>query len=71
MKSFFNDEKNIIIVAFNSQNLCGFLYGYLLECFHTERPHMFLYSIDVFDGYKIKGIGEKLIEKFKEIAIKE
>ena len=69
-EKFFNDKKNIIIVAFDSQNPCGFLYGYLLECFHTERPYLFLYSIDVFDGYKRKGIGGKLIEKFKEIAIK-
>jgi len=67
---FFNDEKNIFLVAFDEKSPCGFLYGYLLECFQTERPYMFLYSIDVFDGYKRRGVGEKLIEKLKDIAVK-
>ncbi len=68
-EKFFLDDKNVLLVSFEDATPSGFLWGYQLDHFHSEKPYMFLYSIDVFDEYKRKGIGKKLIEQLKVIAI--
>lgn len=67
-KKFFENDHNVLLVAFTKEKPSGFLWGYQLDCFHSERPYMFLYSIDVFEAYKRQGTGKKLMEKLKEIA---
>ena len=65
---FFDNEHNILLVAFKGGEPLGFLYAYCLERMERKRPMMFLYAIDVFAGYKRQGIGTQLIEKLKEVA---
>ena len=65
---FFEDEKNILLVAYTNAEPCGFLYGYLLESLRSKQPKLFLYSIDVIEQHRRKRVGTKLIEALKEIA---
>jgi ribosomal protein S18 acetylase RimI-like enzyme len=65
---FFEDESNILLVAYAGAEPCGFLYGYLLESLRSKQPKVFLYSIDVVEEYRAKGVGTQLIETLKNIA---
>lgn len=67
-RNFFNSERNILLVAFASNKPVGFLYAYLLEDLKSNRSSIFLYSIDVFEGFRQKGIGTMLIEYLKDCA---
>ena len=68
-QKFFEDDRNILLIAFSDQEAQGFLYGYLLESVKNRGPSMFLYSIDVLPAYQNRGIGSKLIDELKDIAI--
>ena len=65
---FFEDENNILLVAYAGAERCGFLYGYVLESLRSKRPKLFLYSIDVVEAYRVRGVGTRLIESLKGIA---
>jgi len=67
---FFGGSDGILLVAYQEREPVGFLYGYVLESLNGVRPNMFLYSIDVFPGYKRKGTGTALVEKLLELAKK-
>ena len=67
-RRFFEDEKNILLVAYGNSQPRGFLYAYLLEDIKGEQPKMFLYSIDVLESHRRKGIGTELIGVLKRVA---
>ena len=67
--TFFNDAKNILLVSYTDGQLSGFLWAHILDSPHTPNPKMFLYSIDVFEEFRRRGIGSMLIQNLKEIAI--
>src|SRR5262249_27701242 len=66
--AFFEDEKNILLVAYDSNRPSGFLYGYLLTSLRVKSPKLFLYSIDVATQYQHRGVGTLLIEELKSLA---
>src|SRR5690349_12386803 len=68
---FFEDEKNLLLVAYEGSHPCGFLYGYLLAGLRVRAPKLFLYSIDVAPRYQRQGVGTLLIEELKSIARNE
>lgn len=63
---FFKDEKNIMIVAIEHNQVIGMLYGYTLERFDRPTKQLFLYSIDVVEEHRNKGIGKQLVAAFLE-----
>lgn len=65
---FFEDEKNIMLVSRTDGALSGFLWAYILDSPNRPFPKMFLYSIDVFEPFKRRGIATLLIQHLKEIA---
>lgn len=65
---FFADTGNILLVAFADTAACGFLWAYVLEGPHQDRPKLFLYSIDVFPEFRRQGVGIALIAELKAIA---
>ena len=66
--SFFRDIDTILLVSYTDGVPSGFLYAYALPGLETPYPKMFLYSIDVFDGFCRKGIGSKLIGDLRNLA---
>ncbi len=67
---FFADAKNVLLVSRTDGLLSGFLWGYVLESPDSRHPKMFLYSIDVFEEFRRKGIASRLIARLKLIAVK-
>jgi GNAT superfamily N-acetyltransferase len=65
---FFKDEKNILLVAYDRSQPCGFLYAYLLDDIRRDRGKLFLYSIDVFESHRNEGVGTQLIGALKQVA---
>jgi ribosomal protein S18 acetylase RimI-like enzyme len=65
---FFNDSNNILLVAYTNGIPSGFLYAYILSSLKTPYPKMFLYSIDVFENYRRKGIASNLVTELKKLA---
>lgn len=65
---FFADEKNVLLVSYTNGLLSGFLWAYVLLCPDNCNPKMLLYSIDVFDEFRRKGIASQLIGELKTIA---
>ncbi|MBL8027519.1 MAG: GNAT family N-acetyltransferase [Fibrobacteres bacterium] len=67
-EKFFNSIDNILLVAYSNNVPAGFLYSHILNSLNETKPKMFLYSIDVFEPFKRKGIGTKLIAQLKKIS---
>ncbi|HTK81820.1 MAG TPA: GNAT family N-acetyltransferase [Bacteroidota bacterium] len=66
--AFFEDRKNILLVAYEGLRPCGFLCGYLLTSLRVQSPKLFLYSIDVAPEYRRRGAGTLLISELTSIA---
>ena len=70
-RKFFTDKKNILLIAFYKQEIAGFLWAYLLIHPDRPRPAFFLYSIDVFEPFRKRGIAAQLIRYLKQMARKQ
>ena len=64
--AFFQDERNKMFVAIENEDVIGMLYGYELERFDRTAKQLFLYSIDVAQGNRRKGVGKRLVDAFLE-----
>lgn len=69
-RKFFSDRKNILLVAFHDNKLAGFLWGFLLIHPDRPRPALFLYSVEVWESFRQRGIATLLVEKLKAKARK-
>jgi ribosomal protein S18 acetylase RimI-like enzyme len=65
---FFKDPKNILLIAYTNEKLSGFLWAHILDSPHSANPKLLLYSIDVFEPFRRRGIATRLIQYLKEIA---
>ncbi len=63
---FLMNPSNIALAAINHGEVTGFLYGYILPRPDTKKPMLFLYSIDVCESHRKKGIGKQLVNSFLE-----
>ena len=67
MLYYTRDHSAIIIGAFQKHNLLGFIWAYKREVFHEERYHV--NHVVVHPEFRSFGIGSKLLDCIKEIAI--
>ncbi|HEY94651.1 MAG TPA: GNAT family N-acetyltransferase [Dehalococcoidia bacterium] len=66
---FFDDEKNIMLISRTDGAVSGFLWAYILDSPNDPFPKLLLlYSIDVFEPFRRRGIATLLIQHLKEIA---
>ena len=66
---FLSKTENYILVAIDNENkVLGFMYGYELQRIDTNKSMFFLYSIDVLEKERKKGIAKQLIVEFKRIC---
>lgn len=66
---FFEDQKNILFVAWSGSEPAGFLYAYHLVDITAGDDMIFLYSVDVFEPYRRQGIGTALLETLRQLAL--
>ncbi|NMB56855.1 GNAT family N-acetyltransferase [Candidatus Beckwithbacteria bacterium] len=65
---YFDNKQNILLVAYDDNELSGFLYAYLLESLDQLSGKIFLYSVDVFAKFRRQGIATQLITELKQLA---
>ncbi len=65
---FLAGEANHLLAAYAEGGLVGFLYAYELQRIETEKPMIFLYSIDVLPEHLKQGAGKRLIQELKKIC---
>ena|SRR5579883_282157 len=71
MRRFLSNPANYLIVARAEGHLAGFLLGYALERLKEESHKMFIYEIEVAEGYRRKGVGTALINYVRDVVKRE
>jgi ribosomal protein S18 acetylase RimI-like enzyme len=66
---FLSNSHNILLSAELDGLLVGQAIGYILERWDVDAPMLFLYSIDVAENYRRRGIGTALIAAIREIGM--
>lgn len=67
-ETFLESSDNIFLAAEIGGEPAGFLIGYILPRWDGKPPMLFLYSIDVLEKHRRRGIGRKLVCNFLEIG---
>lgn len=65
---FLANERNHLVVAFESDEPVGMLLGHELDRRHGDARKMFLYEIDVREDRRRQGIGSTLMTRFRELC---
>lgn len=64
---FIANENNHAVMKVINEKVVGLVWGYTLERMDTE-PMMFIYSVDVIEEYRRKGIAKELVKSFIDYA---
>jgi len=70
LKDYLADKNCILLVAEVDGEPSGQIVGHILKRWDSKKPLLFLYSIDVVESKRRKGIARKLIEEFLRIGRK-
>lgn len=65
---FLSNSQNILLSAELDDSLVGQVIGYILERWDKDEPMLFLYSIDVAETHRRRGIGTALIEAIRKLG---
>jgi ribosomal protein S18 acetylase RimI-like enzyme len=65
---FLRDPDNFLLVATADGRICGVLYGYRLHRLDQREADVLLYSIDVGERDRRRGVGRRLVEATKRWA---
>jgi len=68
LEGFLANPANYLVVAHAEGQLAGFLLAYALERLKEESHKMFIYEIEVTEGYRRKGVGTTLINYVRDIV---
>ena len=68
IEEFLKNKNNVLIAAYNGQDLVGYLYGFVLQRIESLKPMLFLYSVDVLKEYRKKGYGSIMVKHFLSIG---
>ena len=64
-------KKWVPAMAFIANEIAGFVMGYKLDSWHRNEKEILLYDIEVLQKFRRYGIGTKLVEALKGLAVKE
>lgn len=65
---FLREKDLLLLVAMVDGSVVGFIYGYILRRF--EATSLFIYSVDVAEGYQGQGIGTAMMQALSKAAQK-
>ncbi|HET7034714.1 MAG TPA: GNAT family N-acetyltransferase [Thermomicrobiaceae bacterium] len=65
---FLRDPENLLVVAFCSDQPCGFVSAHRLQRFDRRGAEVLLYEIGVVEAYRRQGVGTALIHEVKRWA---
>jgi GNAT superfamily N-acetyltransferase len=61
---FLEDGRRYLLLAVENGRAVGILYGYALWQPYRVEPQFLLYALDVREGFRRRGIGRVLVERF-------
>ncbi|HET7499282.1 MAG TPA: GNAT family N-acetyltransferase [Candidatus Eisenbacteria bacterium] len=64
LREFLDDERRYLLLAVENGLAVGSLYGYALRQPYRVEPQFLLYALDVREGFRRRGIGRALVERF-------
>ena len=62
------DERTVFVVAFAGEEAVGFAFGYLLPRRHGDAEILFVYEVDVDEGYRRQGIAKRMLRELERVA---
>lgn len=65
---FLSNSQNILLSAELDDSLVGQVIGYILDRWDKDEAMLFLYSIDVAETHRCRGIGTALIEAIRKVG---
>lgn len=68
LEAYLNDPKCILLVAEADGRPAGQIIGYILRRWDSKQPILFLYSIDVAESLRRRGVARALIKEFLRIG---
>jgi ribosomal protein S18 acetylase RimI-like enzyme len=68
LSGILSNSDNLLFMALIDRNVVGFLWAHRLDRLPEERPHFFIYEIDVLQEHQRRGIGRKLIDAMLSVA---
>lgn len=66
VREFLRDEGCYVLVAVAGEEVVGCLVGYAMKKLHRGERQMLLYSVDVKEGWRGRGVGTGLVRGFVE-----
>lgn len=67
-QAWLTDERNLAVAAFVDGRPVGLAYGYRLERLDLRPDGLLLYSVDVEEAHRRRGIGTALLEAMRRHA---
>jgi GNAT superfamily N-acetyltransferase len=64
LREFLGDGRRHLLLAVEDGRAVGSLYGYALRQPYRVEPQFLLYALDVREGFRRRGIGRALVERF-------
>jgi ribosomal protein S18 acetylase RimI-like enzyme len=62
------EERTVFVVAFADEDPVGFAFGYLLPRRHGDAEILFVYEVDVDEGYRRQGIAKRMLRELERVA---
>jgi ribosomal protein S18 acetylase RimI-like enzyme len=62
------DERTLFVVAFDEETPVGFAFGYVLPRRHGDAEMLFVYEVDVDEGYRRQGTATRLLRELERLA---
>ena len=70
-QSFIADDHNHLLLAKTGDEVCGFVYYYILDRLDHRQKEILIYEIEVQEKFRQQGIGTALVERVKEHATED
>jgi GNAT superfamily N-acetyltransferase len=64
LREFLDDGRRYLLLAVEDGRAVGSLYGYALRQPYRVEPQFLLYALDVREGFRRRGTGRALVERF-------
>jgi len=67
-QQFIADDHNHLLLAKTGDEVCGFVYYYILDRLDHRQKEILIYEIEVAEKCRQQGVGTSLVERIKEHA---
>lgn len=70
-QQFIADDHNHLLLAKSGEEVCGFVYYYILDRLDHRQKEILIYEIEVQEKFRQQGVGTGLVERIKQHATEQ